>query len=100
MSCGVPVVATCTGGSVEFLGDGVNCLRFEAGNANDLAGAVRRVADDEGLRARLVAGGLQTAAELDVDRLADVLEAWHVAAATRFASGRPADRRPVSAGAR
>jgi glycogen(starch) synthase len=97
MSCGVPVVATCTGGSAEFLGDGRNCLRFEPGNAEDLAAAVQRLADDRGLRERLVAGGLQTAAELDVDRLAYVLEQWHVAAATRFAAGRPADRQPVDA---
>jgi glycosyltransferase involved in cell wall biosynthesis len=98
MSCGVPVVATCTGGSAEFLGNGGNCLRFQAGDAGDLAGAVRRLADDEGLRARLVAAGFHTAAELDVDRLADVLEAWHEAAARRFATGRPADRRALDAG--
>jgi glycosyltransferase involved in cell wall biosynthesis len=100
MSCGVPVVATCTGGSAEFLGDGANCLRFQPGDADDLADAVRRLAGNEVLRARLVAAGFQTAAELDVERLADVLEAWHVAAATRFATGRPADRRPVDASVR
>jgi len=46
----------------------------------------------------VVAEGIETAAELDVDRLADVLEQWHVAAASRFVGGRPADRRPVTTG--
>jgi glycogen(starch) synthase len=97
MACGVPVVATGTGGSAEFLADGHNCLQFESGDAAGLAATVERLAADEALRRRLVAGGLQTAAELDVDRLADVLEQWHTAAVRRFANGRPPDRQPVLA---
>jgi hypothetical protein len=53
---------------------------------------VEALAADPALRARLVAGGLVTATELDVDRLADVFEAWHIAAAERFAHGTPPDR--------
>ena len=56
-----PVVATGRGGSAEYLRDGGNCLLFEAGDADALAGALRRLADDPDLRARLVAGGLETA---------------------------------------
>ena len=56
-----PVVATGRGGSAEYLRDGGNCLLFEAGDADALAGALRRLADDADLRARLVAGGLETA---------------------------------------
>lgn len=94
MACGTPVVATGVGGSSEFLVDGANCLRFTAGDAESLAAAVRRCAADPTLRDRLVVGGLHTAAELDVDRLADVFERWHEAAANRFVNGRPADRPP------
>lgn len=97
MACATPVVATGTGGSAEFLRDGENCLLFPPGDHAALAGAVERLANDGALRARLVATGARTAGELDIDRLADVLEAWHVAAAERFASGLPPDRpRPAA----
>jgi glycosyltransferase involved in cell wall biosynthesis len=93
MACGTPVVATGVGGSAEFLRDGVNCVLFPPGDPVALAAAVRRIHDDPELRRRLLDGGLRTVAQLDVGRLADVLEEWHVAAASRFADGRPADRR-------
>jgi glycosyltransferase involved in cell wall biosynthesis len=92
MACGTPVIATGTGGSTEFLIDGVNCVRIPPGDAAAIADAVRRYAEDPPLRARVVRGGLRTAEELDVDRLADVLEAWHLAAAERFINGRPPER--------
>jgi glycosyltransferase involved in cell wall biosynthesis len=92
MACGTPVIATGRGGSAEFLRDELNCLIVPPGDAQALAAAVRRLAEEPALRARLIEGGLRTAEELDVDRLADVLEAWHVAAAERFAEGRPPDR--------
>lgn len=92
MACGTPVVATGTGGSGEFLRDDYNCVLFRAGDAGAFATAVRRLGDDPALRERLVRGGLHTADELDVERLADVFEQWHVAAAARFADGAPPDR--------
>jgi glycosyltransferase involved in cell wall biosynthesis len=61
MARGRPVVATGRGGSGEYLRDGENALLFEAGDAAALADAVRRLADDPGLRARLREGGLATA---------------------------------------
>ena len=81
MACGTAVVATGRGGSGEFLRDGQNCALFAAGDAHALASAVRRIAGDPGLRRRLVAGGLTTARELTVDRLAAQLEAIHAGAA-------------------
>ncbi|MFL6206833.1 MAG: glycosyltransferase family 4 protein [Acidimicrobiales bacterium] len=93
MACGTPVVASGVGGSAEFLADGFNCVRFDAGDDRSLADAVRRLADDPALRDRVCEGGRATASELTVDRLADVLEDWHVAAAGRFRDGRPTDRR-------
>jgi glycogen(starch) synthase len=93
MACGTPVVATGRGGSGEFCIDEVTCLRFEANDAEGLAGCVRRLAEDPELRARIVQGGLETADDLTVDRLAEVLEQWHLAAVERFANGTPAERR-------
>lgn len=99
MACGTPVVATGTGGSAEFLVDGGNCLRFARGDASDLAGAICRLAGDPALRLDLRERGLQTAAELDTDRLADAFEAWHLAALDGFTT-RPPDRRPIDPSAR
>ncbi len=61
MARGRPVVATGRGGSAEYLGDGENCLRFEADDAPALAAALRRLSTDVGLRARLREGGIATA---------------------------------------
>jgi glycosyltransferase involved in cell wall biosynthesis len=62
MAVGTPVVATGTGGSAEYLRDGENCLVFERDGSAALAAAVRRLAEDPDLRARLRAGGIATAA--------------------------------------
>jgi glycosyltransferase involved in cell wall biosynthesis len=99
MACDTPVVASATGGSQEFLFDGVNCLCAERGDAASFAAAVRRLAADEQLRSQLVRAGRDTAADLTVDRLADVFENWHVAAADRFRDGVPPQRpRPRASG--
>jgi glycogen(starch) synthase len=92
MACGTPVAATGTGGSGEFLRDGYNCVLFQPGDPRALAAAVRRLHDDAELRGQVVRGGLHTAEELDVERLVDVLEDWHLAASERFADGQPGDR--------
>jgi glycosyltransferase involved in cell wall biosynthesis len=73
MACGTPVVATGTGGSAEFLRDGTNCLLFDPDDVAGLAAVIARLAGDEALRARLVAGGRETAGRLTIDRLADQL---------------------------
>jgi glycogen synthase len=62
MACGVPVVATGTGGSAEYMRNGENCLLFPRDDDVALARAVRRLAEDSWLRDRLRAGGLETAA--------------------------------------
>ena len=61
MGKGRPVAATGRGGSAEYLVDGENCVLFEADDARGLADALRRLASDAGLRARLREGGLETA---------------------------------------
>lgn len=70
MSVGRPVVATGTGGSAEYLRDGVNALVVPRG-VPPLAGAVRRLAGDAALRERLIAGGRETAARYTEARFVD-----------------------------
>jgi glycosyltransferase involved in cell wall biosynthesis len=81
MACGTPVVASGTGGSGEFLDGDKNCLLVPPANPEALASAIRRLAADPVLRSAIVAGGLRTSEAWSVDRLADILEEWHVAAA-------------------
>jgi glycosyltransferase involved in cell wall biosynthesis len=63
MACGCPVVATGRGGSGEYLRDGDNCLIVPAEAPAAIARAVSALAESEGVRGRLVAGGLRTAPE-------------------------------------
>jgi glycogen(starch) synthase len=93
MARGTPVVATGTGGSGEFLHDGVNCLLFPPGDEAALAEAVERLAGDVELRRRIADGGTATAKDMTIDRYAERLEAVHLAAASR----RPASTRPGAA---
>lgn len=97
MSCGTPVVGTAVGGAAEFLVDEENCLTFTPAEASTLALSLHRLAEDDSLRARLVAGGRATAEEFDVDRLAETLESWHRYAARPSDTARPSDRRRAAA---
>jgi glycosyltransferase involved in cell wall biosynthesis len=97
MACGTPVVASGTGGSAEFLVHEGNALTYAPGDPAALAAALRRVAEDAGLRQRIVTGGLALARELSVDRLAEVFEAWHLAAAEGAGPPYPSDRPPPAA---
>ena len=92
MACGTPVAATALGGTAEFLEDGMSCVRFEPGDADGLARAVRRIHDDAALRARLITNGHVLADELDVEKLADQFEAWHAHAVDGFAGEPPPHR--------
>jgi glycogen(starch) synthase len=56
-----PVIATGRGGSGEYLRNGDNALLYDAGDADALAAAVRKLARDPGLRAHLHVGGSKTA---------------------------------------
>ena len=68
MSVGRPVIATGTGGSGEYLRDGVNCLLFSPPEGSiALAEAIRRLARDPDLRSRLREGGFATAGRLTED---------------------------------
>ena len=91
MAVGRPVVATGTGGSAEYLRDGENCLLFEAGNADALAAAVRRLTDPA-LRIHLIAGGLETAPHHTESVLNEAVEE-ELLGAVASRSGVAADRR-------
>lgn len=67
MALGRPVVATARGGSAEFLRDGDNALLFESRDSRGLAAAVRRLAAESDLRARLREGGYSTASRHSED---------------------------------
>lgn len=92
MACGTPVVATGTGGSGEFLVDGISCLRFHPGSPERLAAAVIRLAESEELRRRIVTAGCDLADELNLDNLTDAVEQWHMAAIDGFSRGTPRSR--------
>jgi glycosyltransferase involved in cell wall biosynthesis len=63
MGLGRPVVATARGGAAEYIRHDVNALVVEPGDPAAVAAAVRRLADDPALRARLRHGGIATAEE-------------------------------------
>jgi glycogen(starch) synthase len=84
MAVGRPVIATGTGGSAEYLEDGVNCMLVAPGDADALRAAIERLAHDPDLRARLVSGGLATAPEFTQSRFVSAVADAHEA----YASGR------------
>jgi glycosyltransferase involved in cell wall biosynthesis len=53
LAVGTPVVATATGGVTEIVRDGENGLLVPPGDPEALAGSIRRLFDDDALRARL-----------------------------------------------
>jgi glycosyltransferase involved in cell wall biosynthesis len=76
MAVGTPVAATATGGSAEYLRHERNCLVFERDSgAAGLAAAVRRLAEDSELRARLREHGLETAARFTEDAYNEAIAA-------------------------
>jgi hypothetical protein len=73
MAAGCPVVTSRSAEDDPFCVDGENCLLAERNDPNALSAAILRVADDEALRSRLIAGGRRTASGLTWERLLDAL---------------------------
>ncbi|MFL5383104.1 MAG: glycosyltransferase family 4 protein [Longimicrobiaceae bacterium] len=73
MACGRPVVVSTAGGAGEIVREGVDALGVPPGDAEALADAIRRLAEDAELRARLGAAG-RARAERDFDRARLALE--------------------------
>jgi glycosyltransferase involved in cell wall biosynthesis len=76
MASGVPVVATGVGGCLEFLEHERNALVVPPADDDALAVSLGRVLGDDGLRRRLIEGGLRTVREkLNLERYVDALVA-------------------------
>ena len=71
MASGCALVASDLDGHRNVASDGVDALLTPVGDAAALAKALRRVLDDAGLRAELVAGGRRRAEQLSMARLAE-----------------------------
>jgi glycosyltransferase involved in cell wall biosynthesis len=77
LAAGTPVVATAVGGVPEVVHDGENGLLVEPGSPELLAGAMRRVLEEDGLRDRLAAAAAPSVAPISraavYGRLAELL---------------------------
>jgi len=74
MASGCALVASDLDGHRNVATDGVDALLAPVGDPSALAKALRRVLDDDGLRAELVAGGRRRAEELSMAHLAERYE--------------------------
>ena len=88
MALGRPVTASGRGGSSEYLRDGENCLLHSAEDPSSIAAAVHRLAADEALRKRLLAGGLRAASHYTESRFNAAAQAQVEAAVETAASSR------------
>jgi N-acetyl-alpha-D-glucosaminyl L-malate synthase BshA len=61
LSCGVPVVATRTGGLPEVVTDGVDGILLPVGDVDGMAAAALRLVDDDALYAKMAAAARATA---------------------------------------
>ncbi|MDP1821045.1 MAG: glycosyltransferase family 4 protein [Acidimicrobiales bacterium] len=71
MASGAALVASDLDGHRNVATDGVDALLAPVGDPAALAKAIRRVLEDDGLRAELVAGGHRRAEQLSMTRLAE-----------------------------
>ncbi|HEY1237872.1 MAG TPA: glycosyltransferase [Solirubrobacterales bacterium] len=84
LACGTPVVAASRGGLSEVVDDGINGFIHPPGDADGLAGSVRRLIADPELRARMGASAASRGAAFDRDRMVrnvhefctEAIEAW------------------------
>lgn len=70
MHCGLPIVATRTGGIPDLVGDGTGGLLTEPGDVDGLAHAIDRLVADPALRRRLGERGRERAVDYRWDGLA------------------------------
>jgi glycosyltransferase involved in cell wall biosynthesis len=78
MACGLPVIATMTGGLVDILQDGVNALVYDPADPRGIADCLRRLQQSPELRARLGQGAhahaLSRSWRATMDQLIDYYE--------------------------
>jgi glycosyltransferase involved in cell wall biosynthesis len=83
MACGCPVVTTAVGAVPEFASDGGDAFIVAPGDSVAMADRLAMLVDDEGLRARLSAEGLKTAARYAIGQVTPMFEAALAEAARR-----------------
>jgi glycosyltransferase involved in cell wall biosynthesis len=76
LACGIPTIASCTGGNVEIVREGESGLLFEKGNPGDLARAVRDLALDPELRMHIATTGRRVAAGFTFERMVRGMETF------------------------
>ena len=86
MACGLPVIATRVGGVPELIDDEVEGLLIPPGDADALAGALRRLAGDPDLRFRL---GKAARQRVERDLTLERMVAKHEALYERLLAGSP-----------
>jgi glycosyltransferase involved in cell wall biosynthesis len=89
MAAGLPVVAAVPGGPAEIVADGLNGLLYPAGDTVALAQAMRTLADDPALRARLGASARQRAADFSAARIGAAVRDLYVTVLARRRHGAP-----------
>jgi glycosyltransferase involved in cell wall biosynthesis len=77
LASGMVVVGSANGGTAETISHDENGLLFEAGDADGLAGQVKRLMNDSSLRQTLAANGRRTAEErFDIDKMVSEIETY------------------------
>ena len=76
LALGIPTVASRAGGNPEIVRDGQTGLLFDKGDPASLAAAVRRLAADGTLRARLAQAGRQAAGGFTFERMVGEMAAF------------------------
>lgn len=76
LACGIPTVASRTGGNPEIVTDGESGLLFGKGDAADLAQVVTRLARDPALRLRVAERGQKAAAGFTFEKMVGKMAAF------------------------
>lgn len=94
MACGLPVIATTTGGSAELFRDGVNALTFTAGDDEALARQILRLSADTEMRTRIATDGCEEVRNgFPEDRVMDRVQKYVNETVATWGK-RPSARRP------
>jgi glycosyltransferase involved in cell wall biosynthesis len=88
MACGIPIVASRTGGVPEILQDGIQGLLVPPGDEAALAAALRRLLQDPDLRSRLGAAGRERVREFSMERMIEKTEAVYLRVCGPGSAGR------------
>jgi glycosyltransferase involved in cell wall biosynthesis len=90
MACGLPVIASATGGLAQVVADGVTGIQVPAGDARSLAHAIARLAAEPELRLAMgAAGRTRACANYGIEAMARAtLELYRACLHNRASSGR------------